>query len=205
MERWDDLKDEELVRLTAAGDRAAEELLIRRYRGLVYQRAKPYFLPGADREDIVQEGMIGLCEAIRAFDPEKYPIFSTFASACVVRQILSAVTNYNRQKHMPLNLSYSLNTPLDGEEDLTLLAVLPDEAGPSLEETFISREERALLGQLIKAHLTPLERQVFLWYLHGERYADIARRLGKSERSVDSTVQRSRRKLRQALAVSEEE
>lgn len=205
MERWDDLRDEELVRLTAAGDRAAEELLIRRYRGLVYHRAKPYFLPGADREDIVQEGMIGLCEAIRAFDPEKYPTFSTFASACVVRQILSAVTNYNRQKHMPLNLSFSLNTPLDGEEDLTLLAVLPDEAGPSLEETFIGREERALLGQLIKAHLTPLERQVFLSYLHGERYADIARRLGKSERSVDSTVQRSRRKLRQALAVSEEE
>ena len=205
MEQKSELTNETLVRLAASGDRAAEELLVSRFRSLVYQRAKPYFLPGADREDVVQEGMIGLCEAIRTFDPEKYPTFSTFASTCVTRQILSAVTNYNRQKHMPLNFSLSLNTPLDGEEDLTMLAVLPDETGPSLEEALIGQEELTALEQLIDARLTPLEKWVFLRYLQGERTSEIARRLGKSERSVDSTLQRSRQKLRQELWTDEED
>ena len=199
----DELTDEELVRRSAEGDKSAEELLIRRYTGLVYRRAKPYFLPGADQEDLLQEGMIGLCEAIRSFDPEKYALFSTFAAVCIMRQILSAVKSYTRQKHLPLNHSLSLSAPVDGDGDLTLMSLLAEGAGPSLEDTFILQEERDRVQQRLSELLSPLERQVLLLHLQGRRYAEIAHLLGRSPGAVDSALQRVRRKLQQALCEEE--
>lgn len=201
----DNLTDEELVLRAAAGDKDAEELLVRRYNGLVYRRARPYFLPGADQEDLLQEGMIGLCEAIRSFDSEKYPTFSTFASVCIMRQILSAVKSYNRQKHLPLNTSLSLFAPMGEDGELTLVSFLTENSEPSLEETFILREEHTHLQRRMSELLSPLEKQVCLLYLQGQRYADIAHALGKSVSSVDSTIQRIRRKLQQALDEGKDE
>ena len=200
----DGLTDEELVCRASEGDRGAEELLIHRYQSLVYRRAKPYFLPGADKEDLLQEGMIGLCEAIHGFDREKHRAFAAFASMCVGRQILSAVKRYNRQKHVPLNSSLSLYAT-QGEEELTLMSRLPEESLPSMEELFISQEEHGQLRRLVEERLSPLEKQVLLLYLQGERYLDIAQRLGRSANGVDSAIQRIRRKLQGALEDGREE
>lgn len=199
----DGLTDEELVSQASAGNKEAEELLIHRYKGMVYHRAKPYFLPGADKEDLLQEGMIGLCEAIRGFDPEKYPAFFAFASTCVMRQLLSAVKRYNRQKHVLLNNSLSLYAPQGEDTELTLMSRLPEDTVPSMEEIFIDQEEHGVLQQLMDELLSPLEKQVFLLYLQGERYSDIARRLGRSAGGVDSAIQRIRRKLQRALGNEE--
>ena len=103
MDRYAPMSDEELVALAAAGDRLAEEHLIRRFEGLVYERTRPYFLPGAEKDDLLQEGMLGFCEAIYAYDAEKCDSFSAFASICITRAVLSAVKKYNRQKHLMLN------------------------------------------------------------------------------------------------------
>lgn len=199
MKQKDSLTDEELALLAAGGDKDAEELLICRFSGFVYEQARPYFLPGADHRDILQEGLIGLWEAINAYDGEKCPSFSSFAAVCVKRQILSAVKNYNRQKHIPLNGYLSLYAPVGEGENATLMAALPDEAEPGLEEAYISREELSRLEREIEAILTPLEKKIFFLYLEGASHWSIARQLGKSTKSVDSTIQRARRKLRQAL------
>ena len=199
MDRKDDPTDEELVRLAVSGDRTAEEQLIRRYRGFVLDRAKPYFLPGAEQEDILQEGMMGLWEAIYAFDEEKCSAFSSFAAVCVTRQILSAVKSYSRQKHVPLNSYLSLYTPVGEDDGPTFMAALADETSPSMEDTFIGQERLSRLEQKMDETLTAQERQIFSLYAEGVSYQMIARRLGKSVKSVDNTIQRARRKLRQLL------
>ena len=195
----DDLMDEELVSRASAGEQIAQDILIQRYTGMVYRRAKSYFLPGADKEDLLQEGMIGLYEAICNFDSKKYPSFSTFASMCITRQILSAGKHYNRQKHMPLNNSLSLYATQGEDEEQVLLSRLTEEFVPSMEDTLIKQEEYTLLMNLADELLSPLERQVFLLYLQGERYSDIAKHLGRSTNGVDSAIQRVRRKFQNAL------
>ena len=194
------LTDEELVGLAVDGDEMAEETLIRRYREFVLDRAKPYFLPGAEQEDILQEGMMGLWKAIYAFDKEKCPAFSPFASMCVKRQILSAVKSYGRQKHALLNNCLSLDTPAGDDEGLTFMAALAKNAGPNMEDTLIHQEGLFRLEEKINEALTAQERQIFSLYAEGMRYQAIAQRLGKSVKSVDNTIQRTRKKLQCLLA-----
>lgn len=193
------LTDEELVRLAVGGDRMAEEDLVRRYRGLVFDRARPYFLPGAEQEDMIQEGMIGLCQAIYAFDEEKGAAFLPFASVCVTRQIISAVKRHGRQKHAPLNGCLSLYAPVGEEDGEMFLAALADGAAPDLEDALIGRERLTHLERKMDEHLTCQERRMFRLYAEGASYQMIARYLGKSVKSVDNTIQRVRRKLRQLL------
>lgn len=199
MNRKDDSTDEELVRLAISGDRTAEEHLIRRYKGFVFDRAKPYFLPGAEQEDILQEGMMGLCEAIYAFDEEKCLTFFPFAAVCITRQILSAVKTYSRQKHIPLNRSVSLYTPVGEDDGPTFMASLVDETSQNMEDAFIGQEQLSHLERKMDENLTSQERQIFNLYAEGVSYQAIARHMGKSVKSVDNTIQRARRKLRRLL------
>jgi len=198
----ENLTDEMLAHLASGGDRKAEDILIRRFSGFVYELARPYFLPGADQQDILQEGMIGLWEAVHAFDGEKSRSFIAFAAVCIKRQIISAVKNYNRQKYIPLNNYLSLYAPMGEEENFTLLAALED-VQPDLEEALIGREELSRLKQRVDAALAEQEKKVLVCYMRGESYQEIADSMGKSVKAVDNTMQRVRRKLQ--LLLREEE
>ena len=182
MDRYAPMSDEELVALAAAGDRLAEEHLIRRFEGLVYERTRPYFLPGAEKDDLLQEGMLGFCEAIYAYDAEKCDSFSAFASICITREVLSAVKKYNRQKHLMLNSSISLDA-------------LEDEAAPDMEEHIIAKEEIRNWERTIHLVLTPSEKEVLRYYMEGKHYQDIADAMNKTVKSVNNTMQRIRKKL----------
>ena len=184
MDRYAPMSNEELVALATAGDRLAEEHLIRRFEGLVYERTRPYFLPGAEKDDLLQEGMLGFCEAIYAYDAEKCDSFSAFASICITREVLSAVKKYNRQKHLMLNSSISLDAPVDDTEDASLMGLIEDEAAPDMEEHIIAKEE-----------IRNWERTILRYYMEGKHYQDIADAMNKTVKSVNNTMQRIRKKL----------
>lgn len=195
LDRYAPMSDEELVALAAAGDHLAEEHLIRRFEGLVYERTRPYFLPGAEKDDLLQEGMLGFCEAIYAYDAEKCDSFSAFASICITREVLSAVKKYNRQKHLMLNSSISLDAPVDDTEDASLMGLIEDEAAPDMEEHIIAKEEIRNWERTIHLVLTPSEKEVLRYYMEGKRYQDIADAMNKTVKSVNNTMQRIRKKL----------
>ena len=195
MDRYTPISDEELVALAAAGDHLAEEHLIRRFEGLVYERTRPYFLPGAEKDDLLQEGMVGLCEAIYAYDTEKCDSFSAFAAICITREVLSAVKKYNRQKHLTLNSSLSLDAPVDDTEDASLMGLVEDEAAPDMEEHIIAKEEIRNWQRTIHLVLTPAEKEVLRYYMEGKPYQDIAEATNKTVKSVNNTMQRIRKKL----------
>lgn len=203
MAEKESLTDEALARLASKGDRKAEDALIRRFSGFVYELARPYFLPGADQQDILQEGMIGLWEAIHAFDEEKAHSFLSFAAVCIKRQIISAVKNYNRQKYIPLNNYLSLYAPVGEEENFTLMAALEDQQQPGLEESLICQEKLSHLKQRLDVALAEQEKKVLILYVKGESYQKIAESMGKSVKAVDNTMQRVRKKLLQILQEEE--
>lgn len=192
--------DEALCALVSAGDRLAEEALVLRYNRLVRVCARPYFLTGGDSEDLIQEGMLGLLNAIREFSPEKGTTFRTFSETCIRHRILSAIRAAARDKHTPLNRSVSLETPLlDGNSDSYAVdatqAVQPDP-----EDLLISREEhRERLGTL-KGQLSGFEADILDLYLRGLSYAEIAVQTSRSPKAVDNAVQRIRRKVAQHLS-----
>ena len=190
------LSDEELVELSASGDRRATEHLLSKYKNLVKNRAKAYFLVGADRDDIVQEGMIGLFKAIRDFDITKQASFLGFAEVCIKRQIITAVKASTRQKHLPLNSYISLSDPVyEDNPELSLLDKIAqrDSVGP--EEMFLRREMAEHIGTEIENKLSSLEKTVLSLYLSGMNYQEIAIELNRTPKSIDNALQRIKRKL----------
>lgn len=196
----DPVLDEALCALASAGDRLAEEALVLRYNRLVRVCARPYFLTGGDSEDLIQEGMLGLLNAIREFSPGKGTTFRTFSEVCIRHRILSAIRAAARDKHTPLNHSVSFETPLfDGISDSYAVdavhAVQPDP-----ESLLISREEhRERLGAL-KGQLSGFESDILDLYLSGLSYVEIAVQTSRSPKAVDNAVQRIRRKVAQHLS-----
>ncbi|MDO4568016.1 MAG: RNA polymerase sporulation sigma factor SigH [Clostridia bacterium] len=191
-----DASDAELVRLARGDDSQALELLYERYKSLVRIKARPYYILGADRDDIVQEGMIGLFKAIRDYNPEKHAAFRTFADLCIQRQILTAIQNASRQKHSPLNTYVSLSTPLAGDDpDRTLIDVMPLREHTNPEDIVISNESLERLHVGLVQNLTRLELQVLTLYVRGLSYQEIAKRLGKGVKTVDNALQRVKRKV----------
>ena len=193
---YDNLSDEELVELSASGDRRATEHLLSKYKNLVKNRAKAYFLVGADRDDIVQEGMIGLFKAIRDFDITKQASFLGFAEDCIKRQIITAVKASTRQKHLPLNSYISLSDPVyEDNPELSLLDKIAqrDSVGP--EEMFLRREMAEHIGTEIENKLSSLEKTVLSLYLSGMNYQEIAIELNRTPKSIDNALQRIKRKL----------
>lgn len=194
------LTDEELVVKSQEGDDFAQEFLINRYKNFVQVKARSYFLIGADREDIVQEGMIGLYKAIRDFRYEKLASFRAFAELCVTRQIITAIKTATRQKHIPLNSYVSLNKPIyDEESDRTLLDVIAASKITDPEDLIISREEFDSIEDKMAKVLSPLEWKVLNSYLEGKSYLEIAADLERHVKSIDNALQRVKRKLEKCL------
>lgn len=192
--------DEEIVIRAKEGSKGAQEYLISKYENFVKAKAKAYFLIGADREDIYQEGMIGLYKAIRDFKPDKLSSFKAFAELCVTRQIITAIKTATRQKHIPLNTYISLNKPLYEEEsDRTLLDILSEAKITDPEEMMISREELNHMEKEISGALSDLEMEVLSSYLDGKSYQEIACDLDRHAKSIDNALQRVKRKLEKCL------
>ena len=195
-----DKSDEEMVAQAKSGDNRAQEYLISKYEKFVKAKAKSYFLIGADKEDIYQEGMIGLYKAIRDFNPEKSTSFKAFAEICVVRQIITAIKTATRQKHIPLNTYVSLNKPIYEEEsERTLLDVLAGLKITDPEELMISKEQMAYIEEKISKVLSGLELEVLTSYLDGKSYQEIASDLERHSKSIDNALQRVKRKLEKCL------
>ena len=194
------LTDEEIVLVCREGDSVAVEYLLNKYKNFVRSKARSYFLIGADHEDIVQEGMIGLYKAIRDFRPEKLSSFRAFAELCITRQIITAIKTAMRQKHIPLNSYVSLNKPLyDDESDRTLMDVCAEGHSANPEELLISQEDLAGIHQRIDEVLSGLEQEVLSAYLAGKSYQEIADNLGRHVKSIDNALQRVKRKLEKCL------
>ena len=197
-----DKLDEEVVMEAKSGNNKAQEYLISKYENFVKVKAKSYFLIGADKEDIYQEGMIGLYKAIRDFNPEKSTSFKAFAEICVTRQIITAIKTATRQKHIPLNTYVSLNKPIYEEEsERTLLDVLSGLKISDPEELMISKEQMQFIETTISEVLSGLERKVLTSYLDGKSYQEIACDLERHSKSIDNALQRVKRKLEKCLKV----
>ena len=192
--------DEEIVQMCHDGDTHAEEYLLNKYKNFVRSKARSYFLIGADHEDIVQEGMIGLYKAIRDYKPEKLSSFRAFAELCITRQIITAIKTATRQKHIPLNSYVSLNKPLyDEESDRTLLDIIMEGNSGNPEDMIINQEDLGNIHQKINEVLSSLEQEVLAAYLDGKSYQEIAETLGRHVKSIDNALQRVKRKLEKYL------
>lgn len=192
--------DEEIVKKAKGGEEFATEFLINKYRNFVRVKAKSYFLIGADKEDIIQEGMIGLYKAIRDFRADKLSSFKAFAELCITRQIITAIKTATRQKHIPLNSYISLNKPIyDDDSDRTMLDILSGTKVTDPEEVFISHELSDDLRERIQENLSELESQVLLSYLEGKSYQEMAKELNRHVKSIDNALQRVKRKIEKTL------
>lgn len=203
---YDTMDDEEIVEYARNSNDVALEYLINKYRNFVRAKARSYFLIGADREDIIQEGMIGLYKAIRDFRPDKLASFRAFAELCITRQIITAIKTATRQKHIPLNSYVSLNRPIyDEESDRTLLDVITGSKVTDPEELVISKEEFNDIETKMSEFLSDLEWKVLMFYLEGKSYQEIADDLSRHVKSIDNALQRVKRKLERYLEKREQE
>lgn len=190
----------DIVLKASKGDKIALEYIIKKYKNFVKAKAKSYFLIGADKEDIIQEGMIGLYKAIRDFDGNKTNSFKCFADICITRQIITAIKTATRQKHIPLNSYVSLNKPIyDEESERTLLDIIATSIVSDPEELIISKEELKHIESKINELLSELEQEVLELYLNGKSYQYIADRLQRDVKSIDNALQRVKRKLEKHL------
>lgn len=197
---YHDMPDDELVRSAKNGDTLAADFLISKYRNFVRVKAKAYFLIGADREDIIQEGMIGLYKAIRDFRADKLSSFRAFAELCITRQIITAIKTATRQKHIPLNSYISLNKPIyDEDSDRTLLDVISSIKVSDPEELVINQEASTTMRERIRKNLSELEHKVLTAYLEGKSYQEMANELNRHVKSIDNALQRVKRKLERNL------
>ncbi|WP_160678878.1 RNA polymerase sporulation sigma factor SigH [Clostridium sp. C8-1-8] len=202
LSEFKEISDEEVVIRAKNGNTNAQEYLINKYENFVKTKAKSYFLIGADKEDIYQEGMIGLYKSIRDFNPEKLTSFKAFAEICVTRQIITAIKTATRQKHIPLNTYVSLNKPIyDEESDRTLLDVLSGLKITDPEELIISKEEMLHIEKEMGRVLSDLEMEVLMSYLDGKSYQEIACDLDRQAKSIDNALQRVKRKLEKCLNI----
>ncbi len=193
---YEEKSDLELIRLSRENDRFAEEALLERYKNLVRVKARTYFIIGADKDDIIQEGTIGLFKAIRDYRENSEATFFSFADLCVTRQIMTAIKTANRQKHIPLNSSISLNrSMLNEDESNTYLEQLSDGNLTNPEALYIGREEKTNIEAKILKALSEFERQVLVYHLRGLKYTEIAKVMKKEDKSIDNALQRIKKKV----------
>ncbi|KMK90868.1 RNA polymerase sporulation sigma factor SigH [Rossellomorea marisflavi] len=198
------MDDEAIIEAVHQGHSEALDYLIKKYRNFVRAKARSYFLIGADKEDIVQEGMIGLYKAIRDYREDKLTSFKAFAELCITRQIITAIKTATRQKHIPLNSYVSLDKPIyDDESDRTLLDVISGAKVMDPEALIINREEFDNMEDKMAELLSDLERKVLALYLDGQSYQEISEELNRHVKSIDNALQRVKRKLERYLEVRE--
>ena len=194
---YDRLTDEELIDRIRGGDTLAEEFLYGKYRKIIRAKSRSYFLVGADYDDLVQEGMIGLYNAVREYTPVRNVSFQAYADLCITRQILTAIKNATRKKHSPLNSYISFSQPIsDGNEtEKTLADILESSSSEDPEKALLGRETLEMLSYDMQHLLSPLERKTLTLYLRGLSYQQIGDEIGRSRKCVDNTIQRIKKKL----------
>lgn len=196
------MTDEEIIKEIRNGDKQALTYLMDKYKEIVNLKVGKYFMVGAEKEDIVQEGLIGLFKAIKTFNAEKNNTFKTFANMCIERQLITAIKSSNRQKHMPLNSYLSLNmSAYDNEEEngAELMDTFDSKTIEDPLETIISKEYYSEIEKSIDKTLSQFEKQVLDRYMKGESYVTIAKRLDSPVKSVDNAIQRIRKKAMKNL------
>jgi len=204
IEQFEKMSDEQLIEQVHQGNTDALDYLITKYRLFVKSKAKSYFLIGADKEDIVQEGMIGLYKAIRDFKGDKLSSFRAFAELCITRQIITAIKTATRQKHIPLNSYVSLDKPIyDEESERTLMDIIISPITDDPEHIIINQEDYSRLENKMGEVLSELEQQVLSRYLAGQSYYEISEELNRHVKSIDNALQRVKRKLERHLEISE--
>ena len=200
---YEKLSDEQLIDRLRGGEGEISEYICEKYKNLVRSKAKSMFILGGDTEDLIQEGMIGLFKAVRDYDSGRDASFYTFAELCISRQLYTAVQAAGRKKHLPLNSYVSLYGNEDGEkkgkEQEELLEEISDSARLNPEELFLDRERTEYLENAIEKELSPFEKQVLDLYLTGMSYSEIARVLGREEKSTDNALQRLKGKIKKVL------
>ena len=194
--KYELMQDEEIINKIKAGDKSALNYLMDKYKELVNMKVSKYFIVGAERDDTVQEGMIGLFKAIKSFDPDKQNSFKSFANICIERQLITAIKSSNRQKHMPLNSYLSLNTAAyDNEEDsVELIETFNNKTVEDPLETIMKQEYLNEVEDAVNKNLSKFEKQVLDRFLRGESYVKIAKNLDSPVKSVDNAIQRIRKK-----------
>lgn len=192
--------DEAIIQSIRNGDEQAQEYILNKYKPLVKAKSRAYFLIGADREDIIQEGMIGLYKAIRDYRREKNTSFRSFAELCINRQIITAIKAATRQKHLPLNSYVSLNKPVfDNDLENTYIDMIKEESVLNPETVLIGQENKNFIEAQIMKRLSPFETRVLFLYLQGRSYFEISKILTKTEKSIDNALQRIKRKVEKCL------
>ena len=198
--KYANMTDEEIVAQIQLGDLSAQNYLLEKYSELVNIKSNKFFLIGADDDDMFQEGMIGLYKAIKSFNLEKQNSFKTFANLCIERQLITAIKTSNRQKHMPLNSSFSLNlSAYDENDDTSILEVLDTKTIEDPLDTITKKEYYEFIESRIDKSLSEFEKQVLNRYVQGETYIDIANKLNTPVKSVDNAIQRIRKKAIKCL------
>ena len=202
LHKFETMEDEEIVQMANSNCPLALEYLINKYKNFVRSKARSYFLIGADRDDIIQEGMIGLFKAIRDYDKERLTSFKSFAEICITRQIITAIKSATRQKHIPLNSYVSLNKPIYEEEsERTLIEFISGNKVDDPMELFIGREDMVIMEGKIGEILSKLEIDVLMLYIEGKTYQEIAMDLNREVKSVDNALQRVKRKLERKFII----
>ena len=194
-EQYLNMPDEQVVQVIQAGDNTALNYMMNKYNDLVNMKASKFFMVGAERDDIIQEGLIGLYKATKSFNVEKQNSFKTFANLCIERQLITALKTSNRQKNIPLNSAFSLNqSAYDENEDVEVVEVLDAKTAEDPLDTITKKEYYSSIENKIDESLSDFERQVLHYYKQGKSYALIAERLGTKVKSVDTAIQRIRKK-----------
>lgn len=197
-EVYEDMTDEELIKRIKAEDKSALDFLINKYKEVVNMKVSKYYLNGAEKEDIIQEGLIGLYKAIKGFNPDKQNSFKTFANLCIERQVITAIKGSNRQKHMPLNSYLSLNTSNyeneDGEEEGQLIEILDANTIEDPLDTVTKNEYYKKIEKTIDESLSDFEKRVLSRFIDGQSYIQIAESLNSPVKSIDNAIQRIRKK-----------
>lgn len=192
---YKDMSDEDLITIIKSGDKSALEFLISKYKELVNMKVSKFFMIGAEKEDIIQEGLIGLFKAVKSYNPEKQNSFKTFANLCIERQLITAIKTSNRQKHMPLNSYLSLNTTAyEEDEDSNLIDIFDAHQMEDPLDTITKKEYYQTVENAIDKSLSDFEKQVLNRYMQGESYVQIAEKLETPVKSIDNAIQRIRKK-----------
>lgn len=204
MTQYSKLTDEQIIGFIKEGDQDAVDFLMNKYKDIVRKKAKALFLIGGEKEDLIQEGMIGLYKAIRDYQSDKDNSFYTFADLCISRQIYSAINASQRKKNLPLNTYISLYTPVNGkseenDENPVLVDTMPHDREQNPESLVIDRENTSFIEDKLFQRLSPLEKQVLELYMADFKYVTIARMLNKEPKSIDNALQRIKMKLTQVL------
>ncbi len=192
---YNSISDEELIKMSKLGDIKATNFLLDKYKELVNMKVSKYFMIGAEREDIIQEGMIGLYKAIKSYNKDKQNSFKTFANLCIERQLITAIKTSNRQKHLPLNSYLSLNTSAyEGDDDTSLIEIFDANLVEDPLDTITKKEYLQTVENTIDKSLSGFEKQVLQRYVQGESYISIAQKLDAPVKSIDNAIQRIRKK-----------